>query len=334
MRISIVMPFRDAERYLDEALASLRADLVDDTEFLAIDDHSIDASRARIEAFAATLPVGRVHLLASETPGIVPALELGRRHARGRYLARMDADDVSLPGRLPAAAALLDGDTSLGAVGCRVEAFADEPIGDGWQRYVAWMNELVTPHEHARDRFVEAPLCHPSTVLRAEALAKVGGYRDGPFPEDHELWLRLVAHGFGLAKVEATLFRWRHRRDSATFRDPRYAHAAQRAMKAVYLAIELRTRGRAFVIWGAGPIGRRLTRALEREGLAPTSLIDIDPKKIGTRSKETPIVGVATGLEGRPLVVVAVGSYGARALILDELATRGFDRDDDVICFA
>src|SRR5690606_4095913 len=99
----------------------------------------------------------------------------------------------------------------------------DDASPEGLHRYVAWQNGLLTPAEHHRDRFVEATVCHPSVVLRRAALDAVGGYADPPWPEDWDLWLRLHAAGWGIAKVPRVLFRWQHRPRRLTFASPRYA---------------------------------------------------------------------------------------------------------------
>src|SRR5690606_31897792 len=111
-------------------------------------------------------------------------------------IGRMDADDVSLPGRFAAERALLEANPRLGAVGVQVALFP--AFGEGMARYVAWQNALVTPDDHARSLLVEAPLCHPSTLLRRSALDAIGGYRDVSWAEDVDLWLRLDAAGFAL----------------------------------------------------------------------------------------------------------------------------------------
>jgi len=245
----------------------------------------------------------------------------------------MDADDVSLPGRLIAQLEALEADPSLGAVGGLVEAFG-EGVGEGLTRYVAWQNGLLKPAEHLRDRFVEATLCHPSTTLRAAALDVVGGWRDGDFAEDWDLWLRLHAAGFALAKIERRVLRWRHRAGRATFSDPRYGEAAHRMLRAAHLAPVLRTLSkRRLTMWGAGPIARRLARALEAHGVRFARFVEIDPRRVGGRCRGAPIVDPGA-LSGDDFVVVAVGARGARDEIRAHLRARGSREPEDFLCAA
>ena len=248
----------------------------------------------------------------------------------------MDADDVSLPGRLAAQLDLLAKEPRVAAVGGRVTAFPDHAVQDGMRRYVEWMNGLVTPEEHARDVFVEAPLCHPSVTMRRDALERVGGYRDVDWPEDYDLWLRLHAAGWSLAKTERQVLRWRRREGSLTFSDARYSLERHRALKARFLAPRLATlaRGRALACWGAGPTGRRLARALEHEHVRFQRFVDIDPRKIGRIARGAPIVAPEAIDRSREVVVVAVGAAGARALVREALRERGFLEGADFVCAA
>jgi glycosyltransferase involved in cell wall biosynthesis len=317
--ISVLLPFRDAAATLAEAARSV---LAPDVEVIAIDDGSHDDG-------AALLPKDpRIRLVRTEGIGIARALTVGLEHARGSLIARMDGDDISLPGRFAAQLAALRDD--IGIVATRVEAFPHAVVGDGLRRYVAWMNEALTPEEHAREIFVESPICHPSVLMRRDALEHIGGYRAFDGPEDYDLWLRFHAHGYCFAKVPEVLLRWRHHEGRATIVDPRYAIERFTATKAPHLARLIAER--PFAIWGAGPTGKRLARALEVHGARASKFIDIDPAKREARG--VPVVSPTTLVRGEQLVIIAVGARGARDVIRDQLRTRGFVEGEDFVCAA
>ncbi len=330
--VSVVLPFRDVEASLAEALESVLAEHTVELELVAIDDGSHDGSSAIAAAAAAR--DRRVRVLPGPRRGIAQALAVGLAAARAPFVARMDGDDVSLPGRLPAQLARMRAEPALAVLGTRVDPFPDDAVGDGLRRYVGWQNALVTPEDHAREVFVEAPLCHPSTMLRVEALRAIGGYRDGAFPEDYDLWLRLALAGHAMAKLERVGLRWRHRAGRLTFTDPRYSTENIRALKAQHLAGRLEREPRAVVIWGAGPFGRRLARALEPHGTVVARFVDVDPRKIGRRARGAPITDAAGLDPAHHFVVFAVGSAGARALVRAALDTLGFVEGRDFLCAA
>jgi GT2 family glycosyltransferase len=247
----------------------------------------------------------------------------------------MDADDISLPGRLAAERRLLESDGSLGAVATQIDLFGAP--GPGIQRYAEWQNGIVSPLDHVRAIFVESPVCHPSAMIRREALDAIGGFRDGPFAEDYDLWLRLIGAGWGIAKVPRVLFRWRIHARSVTFTDRRLSPDALRRLRAQHLARRLDEHP-VFGVWGAGRAGRRLARELEGHGVHASFFIDIDPAKIGRIARGVPILGMDDGIararrEGS-LVVVAVAAFGARDQVRARLDAEGMIEGIDYVCAA
>jgi glycosyltransferase involved in cell wall biosynthesis len=329
--VSVLLPCRDAEDTIAEALESVLAEHDVALELIVVDDGSRDQSAEVTAAIAAGDP--RVRMVRTPRVGIGRALQTAVQAARAPLLARMDADDVSLPGRLRAQLTALRANPALAAIGTRVEAFPEYAVAEGMRRYLCWQNGLLAPEDHRRQLFVESPLCHPSVMLRADALAKVGGYRDGPFPEDYDLWLRLDAAGFALAKLSAVLLRWRHRPERATLRDPRYARRRFLELKAPYLARRLAAYARPVDVWGAGPTGKRLVRALESCGVRAARFIDIDPRKIGGSARGAPVVPPEQlRAPGEHWVVVALGARGARDLVRSALDALGHREGEDYLC--
>ncbi|MEZ4314339.1 MAG: glycosyltransferase [Polyangiaceae bacterium] len=327
--VSVLMPYRNAAPTINEALASVLAERDVDLQIVAVDDGSTDDGPARVEAIARRDP--RVVRLATGGVGIAKALALGAAYSRSPFIARMDSDDLSLPGRLAETVALLASDPSLGLAASQVEGFPEAAVGEGLRLYIAWQNSLLSADDHARELFVEAPVCHPSVVMRRAALDAAGGFVDVPWAEDYDLWLRLDAAGFGMAKVPKVLFRWRHREGRATFTDGRYALPLFDEAKARYLAPKLRARARPVTLWGAGKTGKHLCRALERHGISARRFVDIDPRKIGGVARGAPIVAPEALVRGESTVVCAVGARGARPLIRAHLTSRGFVEGDDFL---
>ena len=331
-RISVLLPYRQCEETIEEAVCSTLDQGSVELELIAVDDGSTDRGPARVAALAARHR--QIVPLATGGVGIAAALMTGLRAARGAIIARMDGDDVCAPDRLRRQLTLLGADARLGVVGARVTGFPEEAVGEGLARYIAWQNQLVSAADHARAIFIEAPLCHPSVMLRRQALEAVGGWRETGGPEDYDLWLRLDAAGWAMAKVPAVLLGWRHRPGRSTFADPRYARARFLDAKAPHLARRLRAAGRPVTVWGAGPTGKHLARALEPCGVRARRFIDIDPRKIGRTARGAPIVGPDALAPGQDTVVVAVGARGARDEIRDRLHAAGMREPIDFVCAA
>jgi glycosyltransferase involved in cell wall biosynthesis len=321
--VSVLLPYRDSAATLAEAAGSILAQRGVDLELIAIDDGSRDDGPALIAARAARDP--RVVAIATGGVGIARALTAGLAVARGPLVARMDGDDISAPDRLRAQLALLAGDASLGMVATEVEGFPADAVGDGMRRYIAWQNGLRSAADHARELYVESPVCHPSVVIRRDVLDAVGAWRDFDGPEDYDLWLRIASAGWGIAKVPSVLLQWRHRAGRSTFADPRYAQPRFVATKAPHLARALLATGKPIAVWGAGATGKRMARALEPHGVRAALFIDIDPRK-HDRTARGAAVAAPDALAGQlHTVVVAVGARGARDSIRPRLEVLGYE---------
>src|SRR5690606_11789828 len=139
----------------ETAASSILAQTERSLELLIVDNGSTDATPSIIGALAARDP--RVRPLRLERPGLVDALNLAAAAAGARYLARMDADDFSLPRRLEEQRRFLDANPGIGLAGCQVEYGGDREAAAGYAAYVDWTNGLVDPEAISLARFIESP---------------------------------------------------------------------------------------------------------------------------------------------------------------------------------
>jgi GT2 family glycosyltransferase len=327
------MPVRDAAATVRAAAVSILRQTERDLALVCVDDGSRDGTGELLERLAAR--DRRVVLVRGPGEGIARALNRGLARCDAELVARMDADDVAHPQRLALQHEALGADPALAVLGARVRLFPGSIVRPGMRRYVGWLNGLTTPDELRRDLFVEAPLVHPATTLRRATLEAVGGWRDGDFPEDYDLWLRVDAAGGRLANLPRTLLAWREAPSRATRTDPRYALARHVALKCRYLAAGPLAGRREVALWGAGETGKAFADALAREGIGVAMFVEVDRNKIGRQVRGAPVVGYQDvgRVRGLPLLV-AVGAPGARGLIRAELTKGGFEEVRDFRCVA
>ena len=204
----------------------------------------------------------------------------------------------------------------------------------GYAEHVAWANRLVDHDSIVLNRLIDSPLPHPSVMFRREPLEQFGGYRDGPFPEDHELWLRWIDSGVRFAKVPEVLLRWNDPPDRLSRSDPRYSAEAVARLRCKHLAIDLarRENRRPLWLWGAGRVTRRRFDALAEHGVEIAGFIDIDPDRIGQRSLGRPVVGPDDLPPiDRSFIVSGVGVRGARDEIREMLLASGRREGEDFL---
>ncbi len=330
-RVAVLLPARDAARTVRAAAVSILRQSLRDLALVAVDDGSTDGTSGILARLAER--DRRVTVIRGPGEGIARALSRGLPHCDAEVVARMDADDVAWPRRLERQVAALEADPALAAVGSRVRLVPRRRVAEGMRRYAAWLNGLVTPELVLRDLLVESPLVHPAAAIRAESLRAAGGWRDGDFPEDYDLWLRLSAAGGRLANVPDVLLDWRESEDRLTRRDPRYAISRHMALKARFLAAGPIAGRREVALWGAGETGRAFADALAAVGIGVGLFVEVDPRKVGRRIRGAEVISFEQVERARGLpLLVAVGAPGARDLIRSELARRGFVELRDFRC--
>ncbi len=356
------MPVHNAAATVARAVASIEAQTLTDWELLAVDDGSRDASREILLELAAHDP--RVRVLTIARSGIVAALNAGLAGAEAPLVARMDADDESHPERLAEQVAFLAANPELGVAGCLVEFGGDRQVSAGYALHVDWLNSLVAPEEIARNRFVESPFAHPSVMFRRALVDECGGYREGDFPEDYELWLRWLDADVRMGKVPRALLTWHDAPARLSRTDARYDPEAFFRLKAGYIAKWLEREQlqrvlresprlwlagtaeaksveetapcpRKIFIWGAGRPTRKRAAHLENHGVAIAGYLDVDAKKIGHRVGGVPVLASKSlPPAGEVFVLGYVSSRGAREFIRTDLTKRGYVEGRDFLMCA
>lgn len=325
-KISVLLPCYNAAETLEEALQSLVCQTMTDFEVVVVDDGSQDASLSVLQIWKQKDP--RFRILSHPHKGIISTLNSGLQACQAPYVARMDTDDRSHPQRLASQFEFLETHPEVSVVGCLVAGFPPDQVRQGFSIYMNWLNSLVSDGEIRREIFVESPLAHPSVTFRKDVVLQAGGYQEHGWAEDYDLWLRLYLNEARFAKVPELLFEWREHPERLTRTDGRYSLENFLRAKAYYLVRgPLRDRD-GLILWGAGMMGRRLSKHLLRQGAPLEAFIDIDPRKIDRTRRGFPILapedlGNWWADHNHPVLLSAVGARGARQLIRERLTAEG-----------
>ena len=318
--VSVILPVRNCGHYLLPAVNSIINQTLSDLELIIVDDGSSDGALQSLP----TDTDRRIKILKNPGRGVVSATNYGARHARAPYLARMDGDDIALPQRLQRQFDFLEYNPDIGISGTQVEIFNEESLlGEGYQHYQTWINNLTESAAIRREIFVESPLPNPSIMMRTKTYQQLGGYHESRWAEDYDFWLRAFECDIKMAKPEGILLRWRDHPQRTSRCDKRYSLQHFTQAKAHYLARTV-LKDTPAVIWGAAPTGAQLFDALAAEGAEISAFIDIDPKKIGGRKRGKPVLPWQAAAEINDAVILgAVGSRGARQEIRTHLLAMG-----------
>jgi hypothetical protein len=204
----------NGERFLAEAIESILNQTFRDFEFIIVNDGSRDRTASILERYGKS--DSRVRIYAQENKGLIASLNRGCGLALGKYLARMDADDVSMPDRLDRQVRFLDHHEEVGLLGGAVEIIDDQ--GE-------WLF-LVRPP--LRDQTIRTalrsfsfPIFHSAVLMRKQTFDEAGGYRaQFLHAEDYDLCLRIVEH-WKMANLPDVVLRKRTHSDGVSVRNLR-----------------------------------------------------------------------------------------------------------------
>ncbi len=199
--ISIIMPVYNAELYLDDAIQSILNQTYCNFEFIIINDGSTDKSLELINKYQKV--DNRICLVTRENRGLIASLNEGIKISRGKYIARMDADDISLKNRLSLQIKLIE-DKDLDICGCHYFVI------DKDDRYVRTKIVGINENDILMKLTASVPFAHGSVMMRRELLDK-NTYGESKFKsvEDYSLWIDMYNNNARFGNVDEFLFKYR-----------------------------------------------------------------------------------------------------------------------------
>jgi hypothetical protein len=199
INLSVIMPVYNQERFVAQAITSVLEQTYSDFEFIIVDDGSTDRTVEIIESFNDP----RIRLIRAEHKGFIDALALASAEARGKWLARMDSDDICAPERFERQLAFLAAHpecvfvTSYYGIVTLHDKYLAPPGSTNWKYVEARDISLATK-----------PFCDPGTLYDRELALEIG--YDSVFKWEKTLWYGLLNKGKGAVIEEPLYFvRWR-----------------------------------------------------------------------------------------------------------------------------
>lgn len=182
--ISVVMSVFNSQDYLNEAIQSILDQTFVNFEFIIIDDGSTDRSPKLIEAFAKQDQ--RIRVVTRQNKGLIFSLNEGVSLAKGKYIARMDADDISHPKRFQYQVEFLSKNPEIGVVGTHAHLLSNTSTRP-WPFYTETHEEIIALLPF------HSPFIHPSVMLRKSILPESPFDSAFPHAEDYKLWADLAS---------------------------------------------------------------------------------------------------------------------------------------------
>jgi glycosyltransferase involved in cell wall biosynthesis len=198
--ISVILPLYNAEKYIEESVRSILNQSFANFEFIIIDDGSTDNSAERIKRFSDS----RIIFISQPNQGMAATLNNGIAMAKGEYLARQDADDISYPKRFEKQVKYLDQHPECALLGT-------------WARIIPDVKFEERAHRHPSDNLLikqfllfDNPFVHSSVMIRKSYLQKTGFYdiSKSSLIQDYDLWSRIARH-YQVANIPEILVDYR-----------------------------------------------------------------------------------------------------------------------------
>jgi len=200
--ISVVMSVYNGEKYLEEAIESILAQTYSNFEFIIINDGSTDGSLDVIKKY---INNDKIILITRENKGLPCSLNEGIRLSKGKYIARMDADDISLPTRLEEQIIFMEKNRDVGICGCSV---LDLDTNSKW---------ILTSYDKRLkvELLFSSVFAHPSVMIDRKMMIENNLFYNETFfqSQDFELWVRIAKYT-KFANLKNPLLRYRILEDS------------------------------------------------------------------------------------------------------------------------
>lgn len=325
------MPVKNAGPFLAECLDSILNQSYKDWELIAVNDHSVDNSNEILKSYAEKDQ--RIKVFLNNGNGIIPSLRLAYKNSNGKFITRMDADDICEKDKLSNLISNLKcygrGNIAIG----QVEYFSDEKLGKGYIKYAEWLNKLTSSGNNFDEIYKECSIPSPTWMLYREDLEEIGAFNSDVYPEDYDLCFRMYSNGLNCIPSGRVLHLWRDHSERSSRNDPNYLDNHFSELKVNYFLKLDKKENQTLVLWGAGKRGKKIADLLINKNI-DFQWICNNPNKIGKEINGKLLFSVnkLSSLKSAQ-IIVAVGNPEDQNEIKDELLNKGLQNMEDYYFF-
>lgn len=329
--ISILMPLKNAEPYLEECLNSIQNQSYRNWELLIVNDHSSDESFEIAKKYSQKDQ--RIRVFNQNESGIIPALRKAFSKAKGQYIHRMDADDKMPENKLSKLLEICHKNGKGTIATGKVKYFSINAVSDGYLKYQNWLNSLCEKNSHWLDIYKECVIASPCWLIHHEDLIACEAFEPDIYPEDYDLVFRFYQYGLKVKSSREVLHFWRDHPERTSRNDDRYQSVSFFRLKLHYFFLMDRDKKRPLVIWGAGTKGKQMAKLLqERE--EDFLWVSNNPKKHGKEIYEEVLASfrrIATF--NNPQIIITVAQRNAKGEIIRFLEGLNLKESEDYYFF-
>ncbi|NOQ74417.1 MAG: glycosyltransferase [Crocinitomix sp.] len=260
--ISIIMPVYNAEIFLDDCIKSIVSQTFTDWELIIVNDYSTDASNALLIEWSKK--DARIQLLQNTAKGIIPALQLAFEHSCGKFITRMDADDLMPIEKLELFAKQAQIHPNSIITG-KVAYFSEDKVSEGYLRYEMWLNKLIDQKKHWKAVYRECVIASPNWLVKRSCFEKDFSLSDLIYPEDYDMVLKWYEKGYDIAGIQEITHLWHEHPKRTSRNSENYQQKAFFKLKTErFIQLELEPSEKIQLI-GAGIKGKLVAKELDKQ---------------------------------------------------------------------
>lgn len=260
------MPVYNGEKYLKESIESILNQTYDNFEFLIIDDGSADSSLDIINNYAKI--DNRIIIVSRENKGLVYSLNEGIKMAKGKYIARMDSDDICFNNRFEEQTKFLEINKDVHILGTKVFTIDENGLHKDTEIEERYGISIDKKKDLLGLFLKENIICHPSVMMRKSFIKNIDGYREiYKCAEDYDLWLRSISLGYKIENINKCLLKYRVHSESKS-------SVETKSLKTIEDMINIRLdnvkdkfdkKSMKYLIWGASKAGLITYKAVQEK---------------------------------------------------------------------
>ncbi|TFV93289.1 glycosyltransferase family 2 protein [Algoriphagus kandeliae] len=258
--ISILIPFKNAEKWMEECLDSIVNQSFPDFEVIGVDDFSQDGSVSIYQEFVRKDP--RFKMISNVGHGVIPALDLAFSASKGKMITRMDPDDRMPEKRLEIMRnRLLRCDRHTVVTG-KVLYFSEHEVSPGNLDYQSWLNDINMHGNQYAQIYRECVIASPNWLTYRENIDLIGGFGSLHYPEDYDLAIKWYERKINFEAVQELTLYWREHPD-------RSAHNSNYFTQKLFLELKINAflkldfRGGPLLIWGKNKKSEIISKILK-----------------------------------------------------------------------
>tara|TARA_A200000113_G_scaffold182081_1_gene168156 strand:- start:6177 stop:7151 length:975 start_codon:yes stop_codon:yes gene_type:complete len=305
--VSIIIPYKNPLPYFEDCLKSIVNQSHKKLQIILVNDHSTDDSEKL--AFKYSIEDSRIKLVNNVGKGIVDALNTGSEIAKGKYITRMDADDIMSENKIEILRSLLEKKKTKHIAVGNVKYFASKkPMGNGYLKYANWLNELTSNKKNFKEIYKECTIPSCSWMMHRSDFENIKGFKNLNYPEDYDFLFRVYYNQIKLTTTKEIIHLWRDHPKRTSRNSKDYLFENFIPLKIKYLIEnELKSKDE-LVLWGSGKKGKLVAKKLIENNCSFT-WISNNSKKIGLEIYQQKIQSTSLlKTEKKKLVICSISS--------------------------